>query len=91
MRARPIPPIHALARGGALHPSPLGMLAHTDFGLWVAVRGLLLSPDPLPLSDPIPAPDPSVFSDCFAACPVGAFSEAGYEAKACAQHLIETP
>ena len=84
----PFAPIHALATGGALHPSPLGMLAHVDFGLWTAIRGLLLCADPLPLSPAQPPPEDQAFADCFAACPVQAFSAAGYDAAACARHLL---
>ena len=84
----PYPPIHALTRGGALHPSLLGMLVHSDFGLWTAVRGLLLCADPLPYSDTTQAPGAQDFADCIKACPVSAFSTAGYDAAACAQHLL---
>ena len=85
----PFPPLHALARGGALHPSPLGMLAHSEFGLWVAIRGLLLSDEPLPASAPQAAPAPADFAACFDACPVHAFDETGYKAQACARYLLE--
>lgn len=89
----PYPPLHALTRGGdgggALHPSPLGMLVHAQFGLWVAIRGLLLSQVALPATQALPAPPASAFQDCFAACPVGAFSDEGYDAVACARHLLQ--
>ncbi len=84
----PFPPLHALACGGALHPSPLGMLAHTEFGLWVAIRGLLLSVEPLPASAPQPAPEPAHFAACFDSCPVKAFNNTGYDAEACARYLL---
>ena len=60
----PYAPIHALAAGGAFHPSPLGMLAHVEFGLWTAFRGILISPEPVPASKPHPAPDPKVYAPC---------------------------
>lgn len=84
----PYPPIHALTAGGALHPSPLGMLVHSQFGLWTAVRGLLLSGDELPLSSLQDAPPAEAFAACFPACPVSAFSDEGYDAAACARHLL---
>jgi len=87
----PYAPLHALSAGGSLFPSPLGMMAHGEFGLWTAVRGLLLSKDALPASPAADLPPASVFDQCFAACPVSAFSETGYDAVACAQHLIADP
>lgn len=84
----PYAPLHALSAGGSLFPSPLGMMAHTEFGLWTAVRGLLLSEEAMPASSAADLPPSAVFKDCFAACPVSAFSEDGYNAAVCARHLI---
>jgi len=83
----PYAPLHALCAGGSLFPSPLGMMAHAEFGLWTAVRGLLLCEETMPASAAAKLPAPSVFEACFAACPVSAFSTDGYDATACARYL----
>ena len=84
-------PLHALCAGGSLFPSPLGLLVHARFGLWTAVRGLLLSQEAVPPSPRTQPPPEAVFDQCFAACPVSAFSEEGFDASACARHLLTTP
>jgi hypothetical protein len=86
----PWPPFFAWALAGApVWPSKLGMLIHADLGLWVSFRGALALRAQLDLParaagprpcDPCPAP-------CRAACPVGAFTDAGYDASACRAHL----
>ena len=84
----PYPPLHALSTGGAMHPSPLGLLAHSEFGLWTAIRGLLLSHTAMPESPAYPPLERQIFAGCFKACPVGAFSETGYAAADCARFLL---
>lgn len=86
----PWPPFFRWAlAGAAVWPSKLGMLIHAELGVWVSFRGALALRARLDLPpretrarpcDPCPAP-------CRAACPVGAFSEAGYDAAACRAHL----
>ncbi|MEM7546082.1 MAG: ferredoxin [Pseudomonadota bacterium] len=75
--------------GEALHQSRLGMSIHEERGLWSGWRGALalterLSLPPVTRGDhpcgPCPAP-------CLSACPVGAFSDTGYDAAACRAHL----
>ena len=71
--------------------SPVGMLVHAERGLWISYRGALGLPGRLDLPlraaakpcDPCPAP-------CRTACPVDAFTAAGYDAAACRAHL-ESP
>ncbi|MEO0361670.1 MAG: ferredoxin [Pseudomonadota bacterium] len=72
-----------------IHRSKLGMSVHETRGLWSGWRGALAfaaridlpaaerGPNPC---DPCPAP-------CRAACPVGAFSDEGYDVAACRGHL----
>lgn len=84
----PYAPIHELAEGGSMHPSPLGMLAHAEFGLWIAIRGLLLTTESLPRSRPTNPIDPDSFIECFNACPVNAFGNNSFDAGSCANHLI---
>jgi hypothetical protein len=73
-----------------VHPSPLGILIHPDWGLWHAYRGALAFADriDLPLPDPRPSPcDSCVDRPCLAICPVGAFTSAGYDVPACVSHI----
>jgi ferredoxin len=70
--------------------SPLGILIHPDYGLWHAYRGALAFAEavPLPPRDARPRPcDTCADRPCLTACPVGAFSPAGYDVSACAEHL----
>lgn len=72
-----------------IHQSRLGMSIHVRYGLWSGWRGAIALGEPLALAPvetgdhpcaPCPAP-------CRTACPVGAFSDAGYDADACRAHL----
>lgn len=73
-----------------VHPSPLGILIHPDWGLWHAYRGALAFADwiDLPPPDPRPSPcDGCADRPCLTACPVGAFTSAGYDVPACVTHI----
>ena len=77
-------------RGAALGQSPLGMLIHPDYGLWHAYRGAVALPEAvaLPRADERPSPCEScVGRPCLSACPVDAFTAAGYDVAACAGHV----
>jgi hypothetical protein len=81
-------------RAEPLHPSPLGILIHPTFGLWHAYRAALLFADRLPLPPRPNVPSPcATCADrpCLQACPVGAFSDAGYDVPACVAHLQREP
>ena len=70
--------------------SPLGMLIHPDHGLWHAYRGALAFAEEiaLPPRGTRPRPcDDCADRPCLAACPVGAFTEMGYDVAACAGHI----
>jgi hypothetical protein len=70
--------------------SPLGILIHPDYGLWHAYRGALAFPEALDLPPRAARPRPcDTCADrpCLSACPVGAFTAAGYDVAACADHL----
>ncbi len=79
-------------RAEPVHPSPVGMLIHPRYGLWHSYRGALglseaLAPPPL---DAAPSPcDSCQAKPCLHACPVGAFTGAGYDVPACATHLSQ--
>lgn len=97
--ARPLypfagPPHHPFQRWAAqaepLHPSPLGLFIHPRLGLWHSYRGALAFPVHL-ASEPLEAaPSPCASCDmrpCLSACPVGAFSETGYNVGRCVAHI----
>lgn len=76
-----------------VHPSPLGVLIHPDFGLWHAYRGALAFAETLELPPPDTRPAPcETCADrpCLSACPVGAFAGDAYDVPACVAH-IRTP
>lgn len=77
-------------RGAPLAASPLGLLIHPDYGLWHAYRGALALGEtlPLPPREERPSPcDVCAGKPCLTACPVTAFTAAGYDAAACAAHV----
>ena len=77
-------------RGAPLAASPLGMLIHPDFGLWHAYRGAVALAEALPLPPAAARTSPCdacADKPCLTACPVGAFTAAGYDVAACAGHV----
>jgi len=78
------------ARCEPVHPSPLGLLIHPDYGLWHAYRAAIVIAEPTDLPAPTPAASPCqtcAERPCLSRCPVGAFSASGYDVPACARHL----
>ena len=77
-------------RAEPVHASPLGMLIHPRYGLWHSYRGALAFAQGLELPPRADATSPcSTCADrpCLSACPVGAFTPAGYDVAACADLL----
>jgi hypothetical protein len=77
-------------RAEPVHPSPLGLLIHPVYGLWHSYRGALGLCEAIDLAprDAGRAPcETCAGRPCLSACPVGAFSPAGYDVEACAAHL----
>ena len=77
-------------RAEPVHSSPIGLLIHPYYGLWHAYRGAIGFPEELAVPEPALAPSPCETCSgrwCLKTCPVGAFSEAGYDVAACAGHL----
>lgn len=73
--------------------SPLGVLIHPDYGLWHAYRGALAFAERLDLPARAARPRPCDTcpdQPCLTACPVSAFTDRGYDAGACVDH-ISTP
>ncbi len=88
------PPWHPFQRWAQraepVHPSPLGILIHPDWGLWHSFRGAIALQErlDLPPVERRPSPcDACVARPCLAACPVGAFSDAGYDVAGCTTHI----
>ena len=74
----------------AVAPSPLGILIHPDYGLWHAYRGALAFAERLALPSRVERPRPCDSCPdrpCLSACPVGAFTEHGYDVPACIGHI----
>jgi hypothetical protein len=77
-------------RAEPVHPSPIGLLIHPRYGLWHSYRGALGLSEALAVPEPAPVPSPCESCTgrwCLKACPVGAFSDAGYHVAACIGHL----
>ena len=73
-----------------LHPSPLGMLIHPDWGLWHAWRGALAFRERFELPQPDRRPSPCescADKPCLSACPVNAFSRDRYDVASCVVHI----
>jgi ferredoxin len=77
-------------RAEPLWPSPLGMLIHSEYGLWHSYRGALALPEDLaPATAPAGERPCDSCSDrpCLNACPVRAFTTEGYDVGRCRDHV----
>jgi len=77
-------------RAEGLRPSPIGPLAHPEFGLWHSYRGALLFGGIIDLGPPpavVHPCDGCAARPCLSACPVDAFGENGFDLPACLGHL----
>jgi hypothetical protein len=80
-------------RAEPVTPSPLGILIHPEYGLWHAYRAALLFADRLELPPTEARPSPCAscaLRPCLSACPVGAFTPAGYDVVCCVDHISGT-
>ncbi len=88
---RPYAPFQQWAmRAEGLQPSPLGILMHPDYGLWHAFRGALLFDREIALPAQGNRAHPCnacAAKPCLGACPVDAFSTAGFDHAACRAHV----
>lgn len=78
----------------SVHSSPIGLLIHPHYGLWHSYRGALGFPEELSVPEPAAVPSPCESCTgrwCLTSCPVGAFSDAGYDVAACVGHLRSEP
>ena len=80
----------AMRADGRFGRSPLGLLIHSSFGLWSALRAALLFDRPLDITPgaatAIPCDDCST-KPCLSACPVDAFRPGRYDVTSCRAHL----
>lgn len=88
---RPWPFLRWAMRAEAAWSSPVGLLISAERGLWSSYRLAIASAAPLEAT-PAPGPqqrpcDACAERPCRSACPVDAFSDAGYDVDACAAHL----
>src|SRR6185295_7693178 len=77
-------------RGDQVFISPLGILIHPDWGLWHAYRGALAFAEVIDLPEPYRRPSPCescLDKPCLSACPVDAFTSAGFDVSACVGHI----
>jgi hypothetical protein len=77
-------------RAEPVHPSPIGILIHPRYGLWHSYRGALAFREKLAIPEPavVASPCESCLGRwCLKTCPVGTFSDAGYDVAPCADHL----
>lgn len=79
-----------LMKAEPCHLSPLGMVIHSRYGLWHALRGALLFGHKIdfPPVEAAPSPcDACGDKPCLKTCPAHAFSERGYDTGSCLDEL----
>jgi len=77
-------------RAEPVHPSPIGLLIHPEFGLWHAYRAALLLGDAVAFPEAAGTPSPCESCrdrPCLSTCPVGAFTPGQYDVPGCLNHL----
>jgi len=89
--APPLPFQRWAARAWPLSPSPLGLLIDAEYGLWHALRGALLFADPVDVPEVRSVASPCAScadKPCLSACPIGAFSDAGFDYVSCRDYVV---
>ena len=73
----------------------MGVLIHTDYGLWHAYRGALIFDHPLDGLPPQIVDESPCLScreqPCLNTCPVAAFTPKGFDTSTCFKHLQSSP
>lgn len=92
---KPWPPIQRWAlKAGGVHPSPIGILIHAEYGLFHVYRGALLCAERLALPPALPAAaspcEICAKKPCLTACPADAFQPGRFDMLACVNH-VESP
>lgn len=73
-----------------MQPSPLGILIHPKYGLWVAFRAALVFGEEIEIPPPPEIEHPCDSCEdkpCLSVCPVSAFSNHSYAVDQCRAHL----
>jgi len=92
--APPLPFQRWAARAWPLSSSPIGLLIDAEYGLWHALRGAFLLAEPIavPAHAAVASPcDACAGKPCLSACPIGAFSAAGFDYIGCRAYLATPP
>lgn len=73
----------------ALHQSPIGLLVHEHYGLWLALRAAILLPEGMASAATQRASPCASCVDkpCLNTCPVRAFDGERYDVTACVEHI----
>lgn len=77
-------------RATGMQQSPLGLLVHPEYGLWLAFRAVLVFEGSFSVRSHLVGWHPCdrcPDKPCLNTCPVGAFSLAGYEVSNCIDHV----
>ena len=92
------PPYHPFqrwaAKSGNAFPTPIGPLLHPRYGLWHAYRGAFVINALIAGYADSTGPNPCqtcAERPCLNTCPVGAFSDTGYDVPACLDLLEKEP
>ncbi|SFI73170.1 hypothetical protein [Celeribacter neptunius] len=72
---------------GQAFSSPIFFMVHARMGLMASYRGAIAVPGDHALLPEVSSPCLGCAAPCLAACPIGAFSEDGYDVKACYAYL----
>lgn len=87
----PYPPVQRWAqRAEPVHPSPIGLMIHPEYGLWHVYRAAFLFAERLALPPRAEAPSPCESCEkkpCLSVCPADAFKPEAFDAPACADHV----
>ncbi len=88
----PALPFQRLAtRSEPVHRSPIGLLVHSQWGLWHAYRGALVLPDRISLPSLAPAASPCsvcATQPCLSSSPVQAFRSGSFHLELCLDHVL---
>lgn len=80
-------------RAEALVQSPLGVMMHSEFGLWHSYRFALLGAEFDVAHEAVSAESPCLACEsqpCLHRCPVSAIDGNGYDVERCASYLLQT-
>jgi ferredoxin len=88
----PYPPFISWAlKTGTIRVSPVGLLVHTQAGLFISFRAAVALPDKIRLPETPPDPCVDCARPCLSACPVGALGASGYDVALCKSCLDSPP